>query len=341
MKVLIAACTLAAAALSVHALTTGDRAPERDGQHDFDFEVGHWNIHLKRRLHPLTGSNQWVEFDGITNTRFLWHGAAQINQFEADGPGGTGHIEGLTLRTYNTATHQWRLYWANARNGIVVVPQIGKFANGQGEFYAQDTLDGKSIFVRFIWSKTNTSTPHFEQAFSEDGGKTWEVNWITDQTRIADTVEKPIANAPEPQHDFDFIFGQWKYHLKRLPAGSNTWVEYDGNLTGHRIWDGRANLGETDVGLTLRTFNPETHQWYLYWANHRDGILSIPQIGEFKDGVGEFYAQDDLANRGELVRYSWTATTTDHPHFEQSLSADGGRTWQTNWITDQGRIPTQ
>src|SRR5262244_3322609 len=103
MRILILLCTLAATSLP---------AQERDGQHDFDFEVGHRNIHLKRRLHPLTGSSQWVQFDGISTTRFVWNGAAQIEQFETDGAG--GHIEGLTLRTYNPATHQWRLYWANS-----------------------------------------------------------------------------------------------------------------------------------------------------------------------------------------------------------------------------------
>ena len=104
-----------------------------------------------------------------------------------DGP--TGHIEGLTLRTYNPETHEWSLYWANSKDGKVVVPQIGTFSNGRGEFYAQDTLNGKSIFVRFLWTNMTTSTPHFEQSFSDDGGKTWEVNWITDQTRIRDASE--------------------------------------------------------------------------------------------------------------------------------------------------------
>ena len=127
-------------------------AQERDGQHDFDFEVGHWNIHLKRRVARLAGNNEWVEFDGTSVTKFLWKGAAQIEQFETDAGG--NHIEGLTLRTYNPATHQWRLYWANSSDGILVVPQIGQFTkDGQGEFYAQDTLRGKSILVRFIWSK--------------------------------------------------------------------------------------------------------------------------------------------------------------------------------------------
>ncbi len=157
--------------------------PERDGQHDFDFELGSWKIHLKRRLHPLTGSTSWVEFDGTSVTRKVWDGRAQIEEFETDSPV-AGHIEGLTLRTYNPQTHQWSLYWANSKDGTVVPPQIGQFKDGIGEFYAQDTLNGKSIYVRFIWSKTDTSSPHFEQSFSDDGGKTWEVNWITDQTRV-------------------------------------------------------------------------------------------------------------------------------------------------------------
>ena len=167
-----------------------DAAPQaaaRDGQHDFDFKFGSWKIHLKRRLHPLTGSNSWVESDGVSVTRKVWDGRSQIEEFETDSS--TGHIEGLTLRTYNPQTHQWSLYWANSKDGKVVVPQIGEFKNGQGEFYAQDTLDGKSIFVRFIWSKTNSNTPHFEQAFSDDGGKTWEANWITDETRVGDAPD--------------------------------------------------------------------------------------------------------------------------------------------------------
>ena len=162
---------------------------ERDGQHDFDFEFGSWKIHLKRLLHPLTGSTTWVEFDGTSVTRKVWDGRAQLEEFETDSPV-AGHIEGLTLRLYNPQTHQWRLYWANSKNGITDPPQIGEFKNGRGEFYAPDTLNGKSILIRFIWSDTTTSKPHFEQSFSDDGGKTWEVNWITDQTRMQDESGK-------------------------------------------------------------------------------------------------------------------------------------------------------
>jgi hypothetical protein len=164
-------------------------AAERDGQHDFDFEIGSWKIHLKRLDHRLVGSHTWVEFDGNSVTRKVWDGRAQLEEFETDSLAG-GHIEGLTLRLYDPASHQWRLYWANSKNGILDPPQIGKFKNGRGEFYAQDVQEGKSVLIRFIWSNTDTNTPHFEQSFSDDGGKTWEVNWITDQTRVDDGSNK-------------------------------------------------------------------------------------------------------------------------------------------------------
>ena len=162
---------------------------QHDGQHDFDFEIGTWTIHLKRLERRLAGSTTWIEFNGTSVTRKIWDGRAQLEQFETDSPAG-GHIEGLTLRLYNPQSHQWRLYWVNSKVGILDPPQVGEFKNGRGEFYAQDTIDGKTILIRFIWSNTNTNTPHFEQSFSDDGGKTWEVNWITDQTRVADESDK-------------------------------------------------------------------------------------------------------------------------------------------------------
>jgi hypothetical protein len=99
-------------------------------------------------------------------------------------------IEGLTLRLYNPQSHQWRLYWANSKIGILDPPQIGEFKNGRGEFFAQDTINGKVVLIRFVWTNMNTSSPHFEQSFSDDGGKTWEVNWITAQTRVSEESGK-------------------------------------------------------------------------------------------------------------------------------------------------------
>jgi hypothetical protein len=157
---------------------------ESADNHDFDFELGRWNIHLHKLLDPLTGSRQWVDFDGTSFTQKVWGGRAEIEQFETHGA--AGRIEGLTLRLFDPQSHEWRLYWATSRSATISVPTIGEFKNGIGEFYDQEELKGRTVLVRFVWSKTDSTSPHFEQSFSDDGGKSWEANWITDQTRVRD-----------------------------------------------------------------------------------------------------------------------------------------------------------
>jgi len=157
----------------------------RDGQHDFDYLLGAWSIHLKKRLRPLTGSNEWIEFDGTVVCRPIWNGHAEVEEFTVDSTEKNIHIHGLAVRLYNPGTREWSIYWANEKNGVMdTTAQIGHFTDGTGEFYGQDTLDGKPIFVRFRWTNTTSPAPHFEQAYSEDGGRTWEVNWITEQRHV-------------------------------------------------------------------------------------------------------------------------------------------------------------
>ena len=151
-------------------------------QHDFDFELGAWKTHLSRLLHPLTGSTTWVDYDGTTRVRPVWDGRANLLELEADGP--SGHIEALSLRLYNPESHQWSINFANSKGGTLGTPSIGEFSHGRGEFYDQETLNGRSILVRFVISDVTATSCHFEQAFSDDGGKTWEVNWIATDTRI-------------------------------------------------------------------------------------------------------------------------------------------------------------
>ena len=158
--------------------------PIRDGQYDFDFEIGTWKTHLRRLVHPLTRSTTWVECDGTTFVRKVWGGKANLLELEADCPG--SHFEGLNLRLYNSQSHQWSLNFSNANDGNLSQPTIGEFKNGRGEFYAQDTLDGRAILVRFVITPQTPDSCRFEQAFSDDGGKTWEVNWIASDTRVRD-----------------------------------------------------------------------------------------------------------------------------------------------------------
>lgn len=151
-------------------------ATAADGSHDFDFEFGFWAVHLKRRLHPLTGTNEWVEYDGTSVVRKVWGGAANLGELDVHGP--SGSIRALSLRLFDPATRQWKISFANQAAPDIGVPMIGGFRDGRGEFYDGETLAGRQIFVRFIFSEITHSTFKFEQAFSADGGKSWEPNWV-------------------------------------------------------------------------------------------------------------------------------------------------------------------
>jgi len=158
---------------------------QRDGQHDFDFLIGTWSIHLKHLVHPMSGSDEWVELDGTTVCRTVLEGRAEVEEFDVSNPEKHMHIQGLALRFYNPTTHQWSIWWANAKDGAMYPPPVvGEFRDGRGEFYDQDVFNGRTVFTRFVWTRTTTSSPHFEQSISTDGGKTWELWWVTDQTKV-------------------------------------------------------------------------------------------------------------------------------------------------------------
>lgn len=153
----------------------------RDGQHDFDFEIGTWKTHVSRLTHPLSGSKTWAEYDGTTVVSKVWDGRANLVELEITGA--AGHLEGLSLRLYNPAAHQWSLNFSNSASGTLGQPTVGEFNGDRGEFYDQEAFDGRSILVRFVIMKLGADSCRFEQAFSSDGGKTWEVNWIATDTR--------------------------------------------------------------------------------------------------------------------------------------------------------------
>lgn len=157
-----------------------------DINHDFDFEIGRWKTHVRRLLHPLTGSTTWVEMEGVTTVKKVWSGRANLVELEADGAG--GHFEGLSLWLYNPNTYKWSLNFASSSDGTMTPPTIGEFKNGRGEFYGHETLIGRPILVPFVISDITSTSCRFEQAFSPDEGKTWEVNWIATDIRIPDTV---------------------------------------------------------------------------------------------------------------------------------------------------------
>jgi hypothetical protein len=157
-------------------------AAQDGGPGAFDFEIGAWKARVSRLDRPLAGSSTWLNYDGTSVVRKVWNGRANLGELEVEGP--AGRIEGLSLRLFNTHTGQWNITWANSREGVLdPATMFGGFTNGRGEFFGLDSLDGRAIYVRFVFSNITPTSFGFEQAFSADGGRTWEVNWKATFTR--------------------------------------------------------------------------------------------------------------------------------------------------------------
>lgn len=158
------------------------RALPGDGQQDFDWEIGVWRTELRRLANPLSGSQEWLDYSGTSVVRKVMGGRGNLVELRVQGA--AGQIEGVNLRLYNPQVRQWNLHYASLRNGVLTSPIHGGFRQGRGEFYGQEDLDGKAVLVRFVITRIAANTARFEQAYSQDGGRSWEVNWIATDTRI-------------------------------------------------------------------------------------------------------------------------------------------------------------
>lgn len=179
---MLALLTLAAGSASHASDATGaaTMTDMRDGSRDFDFLMGSWKVHNRRLRERLKGSTQWDEFEATSVARPLLNGLGNEDEYRTD------HWQsfvGMSFRYFDPATKQWSIYWADSRRGILEPPVVGSFSGATGVFEGTDTFEGRPIRVRFIWSRVMTPSPRWEQSFSEDEGKTWEMNWVMDMTR--------------------------------------------------------------------------------------------------------------------------------------------------------------
>lgn len=160
--------------------------PNVSAPNDFDFIIGSWRVRHLRLKERLVGSNSWVEFEGTSTTNKILSGLGNLEDNYLGLP--EGGYRAVALRSYNVKTKQWAIWWLDGRNPHHLdVPVVGQFLNGIGTFYADDVFNGKPIKVRFIWRISESGNPRWEQAFSEDGGKSWEINWTMDFTRVPDS----------------------------------------------------------------------------------------------------------------------------------------------------------
>ena len=189
-KLIIAALTLSLSlTASAAPSSTGETAPVRDGSHDFDFIYGKWKMPNHRLMKRLVGSHEWEDFMSYDEARPLPGGIGNEDFYKTDHWKG---FVGMTTRTYDPKTGLWRIYWVDNQfsEGVMDPPVIGKFEGNVGVFEGPATYNGIPVIMRFIWTvhgKDSKVAASWEQAFSTDGGKTWEKNWTNELIRIDDT----------------------------------------------------------------------------------------------------------------------------------------------------------
>ena len=138
---------------------------------------------IRRRLHPLVNSSEWTDLNGTVTVHKIWGGRAQLE--EIDAAGANGHLQGMTLFLYHPETHQWSQTFASLSDGILEESSIGRFKDGRGELFDQESLDNQVGQVRGVWSQIAPDSHHFEISYSDDGGKTWEPELVASLTRIS------------------------------------------------------------------------------------------------------------------------------------------------------------
>jgi hypothetical protein len=158
------------------------------------------------------------------------------------------------------------------------------------------------------------------------------------------------AAGDDGQHDFDWEIGRWRTDVRvladPLSESDDEWLRFKGTTVVRPLMDQRANVLEFDVSgpagrieaLNLRLFEPQADRWSLTFVNMRDGLPTPAVYGGFRDGVGEFYGEDQLNGRPILVRFLITRERPNRARFEQAYSDDDGATWETNWIAIDRRL---
>jgi hypothetical protein len=157
----------------------------RDGQHDFDFNIGVWHTHIKRMLDPFASGSESVELNGTVTVRKVWDGKAELEEIETDGP--KGHWQALTLFLYNPSAHQWSQSFVNSKVGTLSLSStnIGEFKDGRVVLVGQDNgVTDKTILVRAVWSDIKPDSHRYEETYSNDGGMTWVTSFVANLTRV-------------------------------------------------------------------------------------------------------------------------------------------------------------
>jgi hypothetical protein len=250
------------------------------------------------------------------------------------------------LRAFDPVSQTWAIWWLDGRNPAHLDPPVmGRFEGETGTFVGRDTFKGTPILMRFRWNELHSKRPWWEQAFSTDEGANWEVNWRNYFTRTAKEAT-PLPSLADAPNDWDFLVGRWNVRHRRLVqrfVGSKQWQTFNGTLVNWPVLGARGNVSDnvfnhpegTRRGVSCRSFDPATREWLSWWLDGRTPhTISSPLRGSFANGVATFAGEEQVDGRAVKTRVRWLIANPKSPRWEQSSSADGGTTWETNWISD-------
>ena len=320
-------------------------------EQDWDWLLGSWDVFHSRLKDRLVGSNEWQEFSGKSAFWTTMRGLGNVDDNSLQLP--AGDYRGLSIRAFDPVTGSWAIWWLDGRNPERIDPPVrGGFKGDEGEFIGTDTYKGTPVTVRFRWHEVRSKRPWWDQAFSTDGGKTWEINWRNYFTRTSSGgIALPrLAEALPEARAWDFLQGKWQVRNRRLRekfVGSTQWDEFGSTLDNWQVLGGRGNVSdiwfdgpETSRGVTgLRVYNDEKKEWLFWQLDGRAPTNMSPAMpGKFVPGTTTFLLTYLLRDKTIAVRSQWTRTNTPAPRCEQAESMDGGRSWETNWIAELTRV---
>jgi hypothetical protein len=318
-------------------------------EQDWNWLVGTWDVWHERLRDRLVGSTTWDEFGGKCSCAPTLGGLGNVDDCLLYLP--SGKYRAFAPRAFDPATGKWNIWWLDGRMAGKLDPPVrGGFTSTEGEFQGADVHKGTPVTVRFRWHETHSKRPHWDQAFSTDQGRNWEINWRNYFTK---TQERPTSipldadeTAAEAAADWAFIAGKWRAQNQKLkPDGSRE--KFPSSLTNRPVMAGLGNVGDnvfeapggTYRGMSMRSYDAQARVWRSWWLDGRSpGEIGPAVAGKFDKGTGTLIGDDVIKGEKVQVRSQWSKITKTSAHWEQAISRDGKR-WETNWIADLERVP--